>query len=86
MAEPVIEVTRDGRSDLDVERAVANQLRHWLAGHARRAGRFNELEIALAVQLLAADHISPQGSGDVRLSRDVVLTYLTEAAKKIQEM
>lgn len=81
MAEPVINVQRGGRSDLDLERAVANQLRHWAANHTKV--NYNDLTIALAVQLIADKLITPEDSGDVQLSRDDVLVFLGAAGNRL---
>lgn len=72
------------RTDLQMEQVVADQARRYLAQTKHKPP--SDLVLAIAVQLIAADYITPVGSQGVRLANKHLDLFLKEASKKVQEL
>jgi hypothetical protein len=79
-----INVSRaDTDSNLLVERAVAKQVSDYLLHYTRVRQRGNAVLLALVVQLIAAERVTPAGSGDVVLTREELLAYVKQAQLRL---
>lgn len=72
------------RTDLQMEQAVADQARRYLARTKHRPP--SDLVLAIAVQLIAKDYITPVGSQGVRLTNKHLDLFVKAAAKKVGEL
>lgn len=68
------------RSNLDMERTVARMTENYLAFLHKPVDR---LVLALGVQLIAIDHITPVGSQGVMLKKEHLRAYLDLAKKQV---
>jgi hypothetical protein len=72
------------RSDLQMEQAVAGQLRDYLMHHGK--GQHPPTLLALITQLIAKDYITPDGSQQVTLTREHLLAYVQVARERLGEL
>lgn len=69
------------RSDLEMEQAVAGQARDYLLHYCRV--RVTDVLVAVTVQLIAEDYITPDGSQGVTLTREHLLAFVKVAKEKV---
>lgn len=75
------------RSNLQMEQAVADQARRYLAQFSQNhTDAPSDVVLALAVQLIATDYIKPPGIRTLRLTREHLLKYVEVAEKKLKEI
>lgn len=72
------------RSNLEMEQTVARQTEQYLPHFT--ALRVDAVVIALTVQLIAADHITPvsKRNAAVLLSREELIAYVRDAAARVR--
>lgn len=74
------------RTDLQMEQAVADQAMRYLRSHTRDHHGISDVALALMVQLIAKDYITPPGSRLVALDREHVLAFAKVARKRLREL
>lgn len=74
------------RTDLQMEQAVADQARRYLTGFTRDHHGISDVALALMVQLIAKDYITPAGTRLVALDREHVVAYAKVAKKRLGEL
>lgn len=74
------------RTDLQMEQAVADQAMRYLRSHTRDHHGISDVALALMVQLIAKDYITPPGTRLVALDREHVLAYANVAKKRLGEL
>lgn len=72
------------RTGLEMEKAVSEQATEYLTHFV--TGTYSPVEIALTVQLIAKDHITPRVNQGVTLSREHFLLYAEAAKKQLGEV
>lgn len=74
------------RTNLQMEQAVADQARRYLAQHTTVRASTSGLAISVAVQLIAEDHINDEGAQAVMLTREHLLAYVKVARSRLGEV
>lgn len=72
------------RSDLQMEQAVAGQVRDYLLHYSRV--KVTDVLVAVTVQLIAQDYITPDGSQGVTLTREHLLAFAKVAKEKVSTL
>lgn len=72
------------RTNLQMEQAVAAQVQDYLLHYGDR--KASPVLIALATQLIAEDHITPDGKQAVALTREHLFAYAQVARKSLGEL
>lgn len=72
------------RTDIQMELAVAEQMRNYLLHFTDE--KPSELLLAITTQLIAEDGITPVGRQNVELTREHVLAYLVWGRKRLSEL
>lgn len=72
------------RSDVEMQQAVFDQIQRYLAGLAAEVAA-GDFVVSMTSQLIAQDHIEPDGAQGVWLTREHLLKYVEVARTKLTE-